>query len=266
MRSPPWTTALTPAAAPSVVYLDGGGRLELPARPQLMGRLAVADGIRSAEWLQRGVRGFAESVLSLVPAGFPAYVRVFHPAFLAGAPVGWAEIAAATGKRAHPGMQLPALTGDDQTEHALPGLFDRAPEVGSLPAAIAPEIVALIGRHTATPERCWFAPWVGWAALEDDVRRAPTFALPNREYHLLHGPLEAVLDVELPACRYRQLPSLWWPDDRAWCLATEIDLNTTYVGCSRGCAEALVASSRLEAATIAPATGVTFDSDTLNRQ
>jgi hypothetical protein len=220
--------------------------------------------VRAAAWLQRGIRGFAESVLSLVPTGFPAHVRVFHPAFRAGEPVRWAEIAAATGKRAHPGMQLPSLTGNDQTEQAVPGLYDRAPEVGSLPEAIAAEVVALLGRHTATPERCWFAQWVGWAALADDVRAAPTFELPNREYFLLRGPLDAVLDRDPAARHYHQQPALWWPDDRAWCLATEIDMNASYVGCSAACADALVASPRLEAAAIDPATGVAFDSDLVN--
>ena len=34
----------------------------------------------AASWVVAGLRGFAESVLSLVPAGFPAYGRIFHPA------------------------------------------------------------------------------------------------------------------------------------------------------------------------------------------
>lgn len=31
----------------------------------------------AAEWVVAGLRGFAESVLSLVPIGFPVYLRVF---------------------------------------------------------------------------------------------------------------------------------------------------------------------------------------------
>lgn len=30
-------------------------------------------------------------------------------------------------------------------------------------------------------------------------------------------------------------PSLWWPDDRTWCVATEIDFRWTYVGGSQVC-------------------------------
>ena len=28
----------------------------------------------------------------------------------------------------------------------------------------------------------------------------------------------------------RLCPNLWWPDDRAWCVASEIDLDYTLVG------------------------------------
>jgi hypothetical protein len=34
---------------------------------------------RAADWVVAGLRGFGESVLSLVPPGFSEYLRVFHP-------------------------------------------------------------------------------------------------------------------------------------------------------------------------------------------
>ena len=40
---------------------------------------AVVDA-RAAEWVVAGLRGFAESVLSLLPGCFSGYLRVFHPA------------------------------------------------------------------------------------------------------------------------------------------------------------------------------------------
>jgi hypothetical protein len=224
-------------------------------------RLAPAADARAAGWITGGVRGFAESVLSLVPAGFDAYVRVFHPARArSGAVITWAEIAAANGKHAHAGMQLAALTGHVQESSAPP--FDGPPEIGSLPPELAAVLAALLGRHTTTPERCWFAAWHGFARLRDDVRSAPTFALPNREYLLLTGPVAAAAESVTDPNRV-QSPNIWWPDDRAWCVATEIDLNTTYVGCSRACRDEVVASG-LEALATSPATGITFSSDSHN--
>jgi hypothetical protein len=59
-------------------------------------------------------------------------------------------------------------------------------------------------------------------------------------------------------------PSLWWPDDHAWCVASEIDLDTTYIGCSEACRDDLLAVPEIEALSIDPATGITFDSDLVN--
>ena len=44
-----------------------------------------------ASWVIEGLRGFAESVLSVVPGGFEAYGRIFHPAWTyePEAPVRW---------------------------------------------------------------------------------------------------------------------------------------------------------------------------------
>ncbi len=63
--------------------------------------LQPAADAEAAAWVVAGLRRFAESVLSVVPAGFPAYVRVFHPAYCMVerqmTPMRWSDIAAATG-------------------------------------------------------------------------------------------------------------------------------------------------------------------------
>jgi len=43
-----------------------------------------------------------------------------------------------------------------------------------------------------------------------------------------------------------QTPSLFWPDDHAWCVATEIDLDSTYLGGPEELVRALLADSRFE--------------------
>jgi hypothetical protein len=79
-----------------------------------------------------------------------------------------------------------------------------------------------------------------------------------------HGPLGAVARSVgvLPARNVSC--NLWWPDDHAWCVATEIDLDSTYVGASEACIEELLANSELEVARLDLGAGVTADSDTLN--
>jgi hypothetical protein len=230
--------------------------------------LRAATDVRPAEWVVAGLRGFGESVLSLVPAGFPAYVRVFHPGYRQvgnkGIPVPWAEIAAANARKAHPGMQLGALTGNYESRHApQPGLFDHPPEGGTLPPELIPTLASALARHTMTPDRCWFAVWKGFGDLGEGVRRAPTFRAPQREYHLLRGPTESAAESVTWTHR-EQSANLWWPDDHVWCVATEIDLDSTYIGCDAACREEILALSEVEALPIDPASGIDFRSDLCN--
>ena len=42
-------------------------------------------------------------------------------------------------------------------------------------------------------------------------------------------------------------PQLWWPEDHTWFVSTEIDGHSTYVGTSRACVDAILASGLFEA-------------------
>jgi hypothetical protein len=163
----------------------------------------------AADWLVGDITTFAESVLSIVPSGFPAYCRIFHPAWRWGDVPGrrwedrkevrWADIAAFTGAHAHADMQLPGITRNWRVHSGLGGLYDEAPREGVLAAATAQGLVAVLGRHTTTPQHCWFGVWEGYGDMRGDerqveIRRAPLFTLPNRGYHLMVGPVEAAAD------------------------------------------------------------------------
>ena len=234
--------------------------------------LKPAADIQAADWIVASLVTFAASVLSVVPAGFSSYVRVFHPARAYDrtgtetivTPVSWETIAAANGTHAHAGMQLMALTGGFKREQ--PGVYDSEPEVGSLPRELAAPLVSALAHHTTTPDECWFAIWHGFGGTTPDpIRSAPTFSLPHREYHLLQGAL-APMSVagDFGDWSWHQSPNLWWPDDRAWCVATEIDFWSTYIGCSDACRHELLAVPELEAYSIDPATGINFHSDLVN--
>lgn len=231
-----------------------------------MTRLCSASDVAPADWIVAELTTFAESVVSLVPSGFSSYVRVFHPAWRDPDHrelVRWAEIAAANGTTVSPAMQLHALTRDLAHLHeGQPGVYAKAPSEGSLPVELVAPLIAALASHTTTAERCWFAFWDGFGATRVDIRRAPTFALPNRAYHLLTGPLQAAGESAVE--HHSQSPNLWWPDDRAWCVATEIDLNTTYIGCDDACREAILEEPTLEALQIDPATGIDWRSDPRN--
>lgn len=61
-----------------------------------------------------------------------------------------------------------------------------------------------------------------------------------------------------------QSANIWWPEDRSWCVATEIDFTCTYVAADRRCADALLRAPGIEAYEAAPDHDVTEDGDRVN--
>jgi hypothetical protein len=80
--------------------------------------------------------------------------------------------------------------------------------------------------------------------------------LPFRSYYLLEGPFAALdLGWNITAESFvPQSPNLFWPQDRAWCVASEIDLFYTLVAGSEALAADLLAVPRFEAARVFRAT------------
>jgi hypothetical protein len=240
---------------------------------QIAGRPVETD-VSGADWIVRALRGQpAGTVASLVPPVFEAYARVFHPAvrypddFEIGAmsdepdeDVTWAEVAAYNGRTAHPAMEWASVTGswefvqsDDQ-----PGMWNGAPPVGHLPSQVAARMAEVLGAHTTTPADCWFG--VDHTVHGD---AEPALRLGGFAYLLVRGPVELAA-VNFAPEPFEQSAHLWWPDDRAWFVATDVDLMTTYVGGSAACIPALVAADGLEAAPVPAEQLVTSDADTVN--
>jgi len=234
-----------------------------------VGALNIVDDLRPAQWITQGVHGFAEDVGSLLPATFEAYARLFHPASSGGIPVRWAEVARANHRIAHSRMQFTRLTGhasryDPSYRAGQRDVFDDAPEVGTLAPDVAALLADILARHTAAADRCWFAVWHGRGALDQAFDNQPTFHLPGRDYHLARGPLAAAAQsMGTPGLQHLSA-NLWWPDDHAWCVATEIDLDSTYLGAPEACVAELAANPALETARVTLSAGITADSDTLN--
>lgn len=220
-----------------------------------------------AAWLVAGVRPFRDNcVMSLVPAGFEAYVRVFHPARAAdGARVTWAEVARANGRVAHPAMEWVAITGDWRFLHddPQPGVWQTSPEEGSLPPREAAALAESLSACT-TSTRWWYALWNGFGALPERWQLAPRIPLPARDMYLFAGDVSYVVQSFNRPGIWHQSANVWWPDDRAWCVATDIDLMTSYVGGRRDAVAALLARGDLETAEVPPDQKLAWDTDQLN--
>lgn len=224
--------------------------------PRWYGRLRVrTDDLSPADWLvPRGSHTAAlGSVAGVAAPGFAAYARILHPARLDERPVRWSTVAAALGTRVTPVTRWHEVVGTDRdgvhrTGVELPGVWDESPDEGPTPPDVARALLPVLARHTGTPRECWFGLWSGYGRW--DWERCPTFRTPGRDEILLAGRLaDAVSPVTLD--EFTELPDLWWPADRAWCLGGDVDLASTYVGGSPELIADLLAAADLEAHPVA---------------
>ncbi len=122
------------------------------------------------------------------------------------------------------------------------------PPDGNLPAELLRILCATLAAHTSTAASCWFCLWDGYGwlhgspsvaimgrrgsipvppVLPAEVLNGPRVQLPGRDYLLFAGPLAAAPELGWAhplGGFFPQSPNLFWPQDHAWCVASEIDL------------------------------------------
>jgi hypothetical protein len=222
--------------------------------------------VSAAEWIVERLHPFASDVGSFVPQGFEAYARVLHPLWRVEqgqrSKVRWADLAREAGTTIRPTVQLEELRPGPETEPPL---------VGTLEQDELDALVGLVAPHTSSPQSCWFGLWEGYGWMQGGPavaelaprpahkgfrrrRRSPVepvappgprVQIPGRSLALYRGPIEAAAAFCQPPAF--QSPNLWWPEDRAWCVASEIDLPSTYLGGSRALVQEVLHDGRLEA-------------------
>ncbi len=230
--------------------------------------LTLQEDIAPARWVEEQLQAWGRdgvSLRSMMPANFPAYARIFHPAsvrYEGGeySRVRWATIAEWTGAVVHPLMQIGKVT---RTPFPYKVEWGEAPDFGSLPFEECLALVELLKDFTATAGKCYLGYWDGFGGFTaDKYQDAPRIKAQNREYVLFHSAIE-----DIPTFVYdhpRQSPNLWWPEDRAWCVATDIDLYDTFVGGSESCIERILCSSELEALQVTIDVRVDCGADIIN--
>lgn len=261
--------------------------------------LLVPDArVEAAEWFTAGLAEFGGRVECVVPRGYPAYARILHPAGQGGARVSWAQVAASTGKVLHPLAQFTALAGrwvyDQRVGVGWPG---DNPHDGTLDVSQLRLLCHILPNPTATSERCWLTVWEGWENLPSDWQRsARRIRQPGRAYYLFQRSLAEVVDFSvqlhdldedsassavlssssplptnsLPPVQPKadpvsvQSPSQWWPEDHSWCVATEIDFDSTLVGGSKILVERITSHLALEAFRVNASDDLTIRGDPIN--
>lgn len=231
---------------------------------QFAGREPEPD-VTVGAWIAGAVRPGA-GLAALMPPVFPATARVLHPAARYDGDddvdVRWADVAAANGTTAHPQMTWGAITGslDFYEEADQSPLWEGAPARGHLPEQVAEVLVDVLARHTGTPGDCWFGVWDAHPGLHAHQAR---LTVGPRSYWLVHGPVTLACQNMAPE-PLDQSANLWWPADRAWCVLTDVELVSTYVGGSTACIAELLADPRLECLPATADQPVGDDADTVN--
>lgn len=236
-----------------------------------------AENTSSASWLTKRLKGSLDHVTSVVPEGFDAYVRIYHPARLhtdgSRTSLSWKDVAQASGRATHREMQWYGIANGhpllDSQGQPLAYEEDRAistdrlelPAMGTLPPELITPLRRILANHTSS-NKYYFAVWEGFG-LADMARSAPVFEIPARKFHLFHAPLEAI-ETSFSASPFddavfHQTANLWWPDDQVWCVSTEIDFMSTYVGATEETIAEIIKSSVFEAECVEPTDKVCID-------
>jgi hypothetical protein len=208
------------------------------------------DDAEAVVWVRFALKRWQHTrptVASFVPATLPAHGRILHPLHGDEGLVRWAEFA---GHSLEPGIRFNELVGlpDDFVRHSsLPRPWHQ-PDDGSLPRVVCAALATALAEHTSTPDDCFFALWVGYGWLELAqlaAERKPQLALEHRDCYVFRGPVGAAIAVE-SSQGWFQSPTAWWPADRAWFVATDVDGYCSYVGASADAIDALVRSTDVE--------------------
>ncbi|MEM7341324.1 MAG: hypothetical protein AAF467_21895 [Actinomycetota bacterium] len=228
--------------------------------------------VTAADWWVDRLRPFGDYVIgSLVPGGFDAVTRIFHPIEdEPSVPSGrWGDLAALNGRTAHAHMHLHRIASRPGEDLG----WNDGPDVhwGSTPRAEVDRIAAVLVEAGTTG-----AVWFGFTTIDATFQTEATDGLPvagrasSRTYYLIRASLAEIDDVcrfandDPPFDAWIPTPTIWWPDDQTWFVANDVDIAWTYVAGSNTLVSAIEAHPGLEALRTTFDASDTFDSDTLN--
>lgn len=237
--------------------------------------------VASGRWVEQEFASDFASVGALVPGGYEAYARVLHPAWEASdRMVPWSAVTAWSGRVYHPLMSFEGIRSPAPGHGADPSPWDHDPDYSSLDEEVTAELLPLLAQFTGTPEQCYFGVWEGYGQYSGgsamltsdgrgrrlrtprDVRRAQRIKGVGRDYLLYQGRLADIIGFYTNFLS--EPPNIWWPADHAWFVSTDIDLDSTYVGGSHECIDALLRHPALEAVPAEYLASVAMAADTIN--
>ncbi|WP_146078076.1 hypothetical protein [Subtercola sp. Z020] len=192
---------------------------------------------------------------SYVGGQFEAYVRVVNPA-VAGAGSAdqrrrsWGSLIDCS--RSFDGSTAQWAEIRDSMSDASD--FDE-PAMGRLEPATARALANLLSQHTASPDECSFAWWIGYADVRVPAEAPRVFLPPGREMFVMQGGVSDGAD-EHAGWGIGRTPLRWLPRDRAWSVGNDIYGRSVFVGGTDAAISELLEHPDLEAYVVSPETPV----------
>lgn len=257
------------------------------------GALRWTGDVSAGAWIAPRLGSFGQ-VTSVLPRGFPAYARVLHPVGDPGEEAAtWEAVCAVTGRVPHALAQWQSISsprvedGSGRAPSAGRAWEGGEPDLGNLAPPALSALCQVLGEHTPPGTQCCFALWEGFGwirgspsvafyggspdippAFDAAVMAGPRLRHPlDRNYLLFTGELDAAAQMGWWAAEdwfQGQSPNLFWPADHSWCVASEIDFDSTVVAGSTALVEAVLAREDLEAWAVEPGDLLSSDGDAIN--
>lgn len=227
---------------------------------------AREDSASPSQWIADAlVSPLVGVVTSWVPTGFEAYARVLHEVEGydgVSEVLRWRDVARWNGVPLGPDTDWTDLALPEVSPSQAPPWQGQGPREGWLSRIDTLALSDVLDPTSRTP--CFFGVWRGWGDLIDVVGTGadttsrparyepqPDFELPWREYQLYTGTSRAAASFVAHHGRFVS-PSLWWAADRSWFVATEVDLQFTFVAACGATIDRLLADPRLESTRSGP--------------
>ena len=173
-----------------------------------------SEDISEARWVEEKLSEFGK-LRSLLPEGFSAYARVFHPFYLDAdqeQPVRWSTVAGWTGRTVHPLMQFRRIANLNEGGYRNPS-WGFHPQEGSIPERECRILVDVLRGFTSTPDQCYFCLWEGFGYLDTRLYKTDSRVMaPGRGYLLFRGPIDGVMSFLIGEHPFwGDTPNIWWP-------------------------------------------------------
>lgn len=193
------------------------------------------------------------TVAELLPDGFDAYLRLFHPftAWRVAGRATWQSLADQASVRFHAELMWPTLR--PVLRHDAEGHRYQVAE-----GELEPTVKAALYRHLSPTGQDLAYFYYGLAATVRNWRPL-LFQAPLGAATQVADRVRASVGADLAG------PEYLWPADRSWVVNTDYDLASTYIACSQATAAALLSEPALEILSVTRHIRVDDTADTSNR-